>query len=772
MDKLKTLLMKHGEKIVAVICALFGFLALTSASWDADDRSPVTIEQLVAEAKNKIETNPWPEEDQKAFDEIPDVLEITSDKNKLLTQASDFPLHPFRPSTNRLKEKRTQPIILPALEPVATAIIVPIAKPPSEEEAAEDTEVAEAEAKDDKKEKLSDEEAAEKLLAERFGLAPTGGVAGPGGLAGEGSGGGYAGSPGGGYGPGGPGSLSDGPGLSGAGSPSGGYAEGSGGYGAGGGYGASGGYGESGGYGDLYGQYGSALTSKKKDVQVSAGVSVRMIVDLQKQRNLMREALHLTGDYTVAQKYIQYIDLQVERRQKQEGKNPWSAEWEPVSSEDLGEILKESFGVDRDIVSPKVTRNTITMPLPRRAAGTWRTDEASHPRLENFVLTAEEKELIDKYNQKVKERLEKDEKNRPVDVAPKGFSGFSKSAVDMQATMGGYGGYGEGSGSAGDDPYGGYDQLGSDKLTDEQKQLLDETRATADLRLLLVRFMDFTVERGYSYQYRVRLVMKNPNYRHPLDELEDPAIGNEPTLVSDWSVASPEVYVPVAHRLYLTEVDARPGSRERVDVTVYTDTTETGMPVMSDVRVAMGLPISGHRNVEVIDLRKEVLEELDIVIGTNDLLSSAEAFGRMSTSDHPDLKAMLDRVPRGVEPISDEICVVDGTGDIQLRSVGDKSASEKSDRDEFAGIMKIYEVWKPQPQTAGSSLFGTGSEGEGGYGEGSGGYGLGMQGGSASGGGYYGGGSSGGPGGSAGPGMPGSPSSSGRGGSGRSGRGR
>ena len=64
MDKLKTLLMKHGEKIVAVVCALFGFLALTSASWDADDRLPITIEQLVTNSKAKIETNEWPEPDQ------------------------------------------------------------------------------------------------------------------------------------------------------------------------------------------------------------------------------------------------------------------------------------------------------------------------------------------------------------------------------------------------------------------------------------------------------------------------------------------------------------------------------------------------------------------------------------------------------------------------------------------------------------------------------------------------------------------------------------
>ncbi|MFY9253103.1 MAG: hypothetical protein WAO83_06595, partial [Fuerstiella sp.] len=620
----------------------------------------------------------------------------------------------------------------------------------------------------------------------RFGFGAGGAVAG--GLGGSSGGEGYPGGVPGSYGSGSPGmngppGLSGSPGLGGPGgaSPGGpgsgaGYGGGSG-YGMDAGYGMDGGYGMGGGYGsDLYGQYGSSLTSKKKDVQVSAGVSARWVIDIQKQRELFRKSLHLKGGFAEAQKYIRYIDLQVQRRQKQEGPNPWGAEWEPVSSEDLGEILKESFGVDRDIVSPVVTRSTITMPLPRRAAGTWQANEASHPRLEDFELDAKEKELIDQYNKMMKERLDKAKKNRPVDVAEKGFTGFSQSAIDMQGSMNGYGGdYGGGGdygmGSMMGSMMGGYDGMNNngEKLTDEDKALLDATRASADDRLLLVRLIDFTVERGYSYQYRVRVEMRNPNYRHPLDELEDPAIGSEPTLVSEWSEPTPETYVPVAHRLYLTEVDARLGSRERVDVTVYTDTTETGMPVMGDVRVNMGLPISGNRTLEVIDLRKEVLEETDVVIGTNDLLSAAEGFGRMYTSDHPELKAMLDRIPKGTEPIPDEVTIVDSTGDLKLRSVGDKASDEKADRAEFAGIMKIYEVWKPRTAPAAGGIFG--GAGEGSYGDGgTGGYGLGMGGGSASGGGYYGGSGAGGPGGPGGPGAPGA-GSPGRGGSGRGGPG-
>ncbi len=525
-------------------------------------------------------------------------------------------------------------------------------------------------------------------------------------------------------------------------------------YGAGGGaYGAGGegGYGAGYGSSDLMGAYGADMMSVKKNIRVSAGVAVNMVVDLKKQRDAIRNALHLSSNYMEAQQHIQYLDLVVERRQEQKDSNAFG-DWVEVTSEDLGEILEDSFGIDQDIVSPAVTRNTITMPLPRRAAGVWQPVEASHPRVENFQLSPEEKALIDKYNQQVKAKLEQAKLDMPPEIEPGGFSKFTTSATDLGSMygMGGMGGMGMGMemgmgmGGAGNYESGGsspYDYgdlagaMGSDGLTDEQKALLDETKATADQRLLLVRFMDFTVERGYAYQYRVRLKMKNPNYQHPLDELEDPGLSTEPALFSEWSKPTERVFVPLPHRVYLTEVDGRSGDPEKISAMIYTDTAETGMPVMGRVESLMGLPLAGRQTLDVVDLTSEELKLKEVTLATDELLSAAEEVGRPTTSEHRDIKSAIDAT-RGRTLVPGQVCVVDSNGDLKLRSVGQGQKQMKMDEMEAKEILKIYDVWKKDKRMD-NSPFGGGEGGS--YGAGGGGYGLGMSSGAGSAGGFYGG---------------------------------
>lgn len=746
MDKLKTALLNHGEKIVAGVFVLVGFMALSMASWGPNTQSPLELQELSDRGKAQIAQNQWPEEEQKMFDDIPDVESLVRDKSNILTKAEDFEIGAFNPSIIRIREKRSNVAVLPPEDGRAVPVVFPLAMPPEEEDE-EDESAAEdgkMESKDDKKsdEELSEEEQLEKLIAKRFGQR----AAGTGGAGGMGAGSPYPGAEAGGIG-----------GLAGgAESPYGAGAGGGAGLAAGGlamqttegGYpGAAGGAYDGGSGSDLFGAYGTEMMSVKKNIRVSAGVAVTMVVDLQKQRNVIRSALHLPADYRLAQQYIQYVDILVERRRREGSPGVWT-EWEQVSSEDLGEILKDSFGIDRDIVSPAVTRNTITMPLPRRAAGEWQPSEASHPRVENFELSAEEKSLIDKWNQRVNEKLEKEKAAMPEEVKQKGFSQFVQSATDIVQGMGSYGGAYAGGmeGAAGAGNYESatnYDDFASSlgegsRLTDEQKELLDETRATADQRLLLVRFMDFTIERGRRYQYRVRLEMKNPNYNHPLDELVDPGLSIEPTLFSDWSEATPEVFVPLPHRVYVTGVDGRPGTSEKVSVSVYSDSAETGMPVMGDVRALMGLPLSGLKTVDVVDLTTEEVDLREITLRTNELLSAAEEIERPSSSEHPELKSLIDQT-RGKVLVPDQICVVDGTGQLRIRSVGDDVQNEKMDRLETAEILKIYDAWRKKDAPA-NNFFGEG-EGGGGY---DGGGGLGMASGAAAAGGFYGGGGGGG----------------------------
>lgn len=746
MDKLKTLALKHGEKMVAGLFGLIGLMALTSASWSPNRQSPLALQKMTADKTAKIEQNQWPEEDQKEFDEIPDVESLVRDNSNILTRAENFTIGSMNPSILRLREKRSAVTVVPPEDGRAVAVVFPLAMPPDEEDAdADDATDESGEEKED--EVLSEDEELQKLFEKKYGKAGgAGGMAaggmgmGMGGMGMSGPGDGLTGMTGdmGGMGMAGMGMSGPGDGLVGMG----GDAGMSGGYGMGG----DGGYGGYGGS-DLSG-YGPGMMSVKKNIRVSAGVAVNMVVDLKKQRDILRNALHLSAGYQEAQAYIQYLDLSVERRQKDTETNQFG-DWVEVTSEDLGEILEDSFGIDRDIVSPAVTRNTITMPLPRRAAGQWLPQEASHPRVENFELSPEEKELIDKYNQQVKTKMEQAKLDIPEEVKPAGFSQFTQTATDVGSMyggpgMGGYGmemmtgmeggNYGSGGGAAYD--YGGLESaMGGEGLSAEQKALLDETKATADHRLLLVRFMDFTIERGHTYEYRVRLVMKNPNYRHPLDELNDPGLSTEPSLVSDWSEPTPPVFVPLSHRIYLTDVRGRSGSPEKISATIYTDTAETGMPVMGGVDSLMGLPLAGRQTLDVVDLTSEELKLKEVTLATDELLAAAEETGRISSSEHREIKQAIDSNRGRVVPA--QVCVVDSNGDLKLRLVGDNKSEMQMDELEAKKILELYASWKKDKRMD-NNPFAMNGEG-GGYGEGAeGGLGMGMGAGSA--GGYYGGG--------------------------------
>ncbi|MEO2019907.1 MAG: hypothetical protein ABGZ53_36700 [Fuerstiella sp.] len=760
----KTTLMNHGEKVVAGVFGMLGFLALGSASWDTDHRTPGQIQDTVSDAKTAIDQNVWPDEARIVFNEIsnPDVPEYdVVALAKLINQSnidrSKFVVgQPFNQDIRPLREKRSAVAVLAPESPRAVAVVFPLAKPPEEldEELTEGEDPTDSDSAEGSEEEMSEEEAAAEMLAKKFGIrSPSGGAdlgmsgGGLGGISSLGSG------P---AGPGGLGGLGGRGGLSGLGGLGGRGGRGGGGRGSLGGESSmmsgmmSGGGGYEGddedeyeGGFDLEGMFGGEMMTVKKNIRVAAGVATTMIVDLQKQRSVIRDALHLTGNnFQEVQQHIQFIDLIVERRQRQNGPAPWAAEWEKVSSEDLGEILKESLGIDRDIVSPAVTRNTITMPLPRRAAGFWLPEEASHPRVEDFELSPEEKILIDKWNEMATKRMEEEQADQPVIVEQKGFSQFTQSATDlsqMSMMSGGSFGYEDESDSYEDEMNSYEGQMGEGQsLTAEQRTLLDATRATADNRLLLVRFMDFTVERGHAYQYRVRLEMLNPNYDHPLDELEDPTLGIEPTLFSGWSAATPPVFVPLGHHTYLTDVSGRRGEHESVGMMVYTDTTETGLPVMGGIKVMMGLPVSGRERLEVVDLTTNQLESREITLATDELLSAAEAVGRLSTSDHPDLRSLIGA--RGPKPIPDQICVLDSNGSLRLRSVGDGQQQRDMDKMEAEFILEQYDGWRVSDTSAADGFFGGGDE----EGDEEGGYGLGMSSGSSSSGGFYGGASDGG----------------------------
>ena len=392
----KALLLNHGEKFGAALIVLLGLTGLATASWSPSKKQPDDLKAVAEQTRSAWQSNVFTEEKRAAFDDTPDVLALaermqseTEDQERFSTREHwDAPIHLAR-------ERRGAVNVLAPTDPEANAIAIVMAeKPDAEEEDAEETDAT----KTDKKTEPEVGEDVKKLFGVAGGglAGPGGGISGASGLGGSGAAGGYPGGLGGLGGAAGPGGLGGGKGY---GAP--GDAEGmsgdmagemsSGGMGGalggaiggmmGGmmsGYGASG-YGES-------GLGGMMSTAAERKVRYHSGVSVRMIFPLLEQIRSVSESLHLPQADPQVARAIEFVGFQIERKKEVPGTEPWSGEWESISTDEIGEILSKSLAFDLDVVNPSVTRSELTMPLLRLAAGKWTTADASHRKLDDFKL--------------------------------------------------------------------------------------------------------------------------------------------------------------------------------------------------------------------------------------------------------------------------------------------------------------------------------------------------------------------------------------------------
>ena len=707
----KALLLNHGEKFGAGVIGVLAVTGLATANWSACSR----LESELKEAANKTrETwnspgNVMSEEKKSLFDSTPDVEVLA---NRMASPNEDIEqfawVRHLNEPINRVREKLAPVIVLPPESPESSLVSFALVQKPDEEDATE------AESMTEKSDEPEETSAAEKDLADLFGDNKKSGIGAPGDAAGIMPGGvgptaGYPspGYPGGqsgseGYPGGGPGMglLTGGPGMPG-------MMEGLDGYG-------SGGY--MGGYPGMEGSMGAAVVERK--VRSCAGVSVRAVFDLYKQTNMLAEALHIPAKD--GQRYIDFVNLEIQRKSAVPGADPWASEWETLSLKDIAEILEEAAYNDRDIVNPSVVRSEITMPLPARAAGNWTPANASHKRLEEFQLSDEEKDLIDRHQAKLLEEANKLKAMLPPEQAKsEGFRKWGLASQDLGTALGGgmgvsgtmYSDYQSsmmtGSPEAAE---GGTAQPKKDprfKSKEELEKFLNSTLVAN--RLLLVRFMDFTCEQGNSYRYRVRLEMRNPTFNMPVDELEQPELASQKTIFSGWSEPTQPVYVPGAYRYYTQKVDSRPRMDEVAQLSMFYQQETAGTPVMASLRVPVGIRIGGKQAVDVVDLGKSTLESQEVELKSQDFLASVTEAPRISPSEFPELRDILKGVAGG-RVIPDRISVIDSTGAIVSRYVGDKvngGNAQISEADDLAVtefILKTYKHFRADDAAAAIGL--------------------------------------------------------------------
>ena len=317
-------------------------------------------------------------------------------------------------------------------------------------------------------------------------------------------------------------------------------------------------------------------------------VSVRGIIPLHELIRDVSEARNCS--FSEAAQYFQLIDYELERQvANPDGTWPDEADdesWESVDRSTAEAILGEVDGFDLDPVPPALTDVAVTMPLPARITGVWRT-LATHPDIESFSLSQKEMENELKYQRallkKAQEEREQLQGARGEETGPevRGWANMMhdsrKIASDLTGAESAYGGGEYEDYYASQDSASLYGSMATSQQSDAQfTQLVEEladiasedeqdealleyikTRVSAVGNLLLFRYVDFAVEPGKTYRYRARLEIENPSYGEPVATAEEPSVVDGETRTNNWSNITQPVMVERDTYYFVNEIDKR-----------------------------------------------------------------------------------------------------------------------------------------------------------------------------------------------------------------------
>ena len=388
---------------------------------------------------------------------------------------------------------------------------------------------------------------------------------------------------------------------------------------------------------DLLDPLGGGVALPTKNGEGFPFVSVRAVFPVREQIARFADAMHVPFAEAARQFYI--IDFELERQELQSA-TTWS-EWEPVQIEVATDILSRSAGYDADVVNSAITDPVVTMPLPMRISGRWYS-QATHPRIKNFVLDDKQIQLEMELNSLMLEKaIEERKAVKKTAVQRGGFASMSfgsneiqsqlmgsesvydSSAYMMESSMpaGMPGPRGSRGPQAGNAPTAGMDQL-LEKLVDkndkERKEALRgwiQERAKADGELLLFRYMDFSVEPGKTYRYRVRFKIPNPNFGRRISEADGLAhVVEGETRETEWSNITEPAAVPSNVDYFLAGVHEPNRTRNNelapsASMEIFQWDNRYGTTMNAKLEVRSGQEIAGEVETEVIKPAENVFEK-------------------------------------------------------------------------------------------------------------------------------------------------------------------
>lgn len=716
----KALLVNHAEKGVFGLAALMGLATLGMTRWSHFDGTPDRITDKVKKTKAELEARTWPEEERQQFvltqDQLPAQIVYDSLRREFRPEGFPFPMEfstRFVHALYQRKEPLKEPTLVRLEQPLAAAGRVLVQKAPPLMASTEGT-TAETE-KPEKKPKDED-------VPDEFRQRNAGGL-GPGGV---------PGAAGGAYNP-----MFTAPDLyAGGGYPGGAYPMGS-------------------------GEGGAGMAMQTVEGEGHHYIAVRAVFPVKDQIRKFAEAIQ--RPFVEAARAFDIIDFQLERQELSTGGDGKWSDWTTVDRAAAEQVLTSSDGFDPEVIAGTVTNSVMTMPLPKRVFGQWFTD-ITHPALEKFQLS--EKEIGEQleYNRKLLEKYLEDQKNvqQQPKIERKGFSGLVFDNREVQASvlgggsaydtsyMGGMapemsGGYGGGYGSGGYGGGGGYappgygsggmggsgypmaqnaprmtpggrgaqmspeemmKKLSSGKKDEVDKTLMEfiKTRATVDGELLLFRYIDFAVEPGKTYRYRVRLELINPNFgRQPSEANGEATVVQGETRSTKWSEVTDPTYVKPDVDYFVASVDTRK-SMPQARMNMFQWDSKMGTVVQGAVDAYVGQTIGGKQKTEVINPPKHTFESEDYTFASKDFLVDAAGDTKLDPKYHSDLKFATSSGDLGLPP---RVLVADAVGNLRDLDSLSAASDEKRTRKYMEAQAKAFDYLK-QMAAAATSVGGLG----------------------------------------------------------------
>jgi hypothetical protein len=262
---------------------------------------------------------------------------------------------------------------------------------------------------------------------------------------------------------------------------------------------------------------GDHASVRKTNTEGCRWVVVTGIIEHHKQIQAYEDAFRGTKYHNPAIDYPDYQSFQVERAEVLGNCTEGKLHWEEQPVQAMYDVKHKWPRVGEDIVDakyfpPSRDRFGFVFPLGPLENDVWRA-EVGHPRITRYESALQNKDLL-----------------RPVPIANGDEIDFGNPVKTIPLPR---------------QRNGSFPRHVAAPLASSEKP-----------DILFMRYVDYDVQPGKQYSYRIKLILHNPNYQVPKKFLEEADFDQIQNLEAAWSEPSPAVAVPVETTVELLAVNS------------------------------------------------------------------------------------------------------------------------------------------------------------------------------------------------------------------------